>query len=227
MSMHRIFVINYKQYPQAFGETGLKIALAADHVAEDTGLRVILAVPATMIRLLAEAVDIEVIAQHVDPRGYGANTGYIVPEAVKEAGGKGSLVNHSERPVLLSEAEAIINRLRENKLYSIACGGSPTITGAMAVLGADMVAMEPPELIGTGISVSRAKPEVITETIELVRSKLGYSLPILVGAGVSGKDDALKAVELGADGVLVASAVMKAGDPERKMREIAEGLLKR
>jgi triosephosphate isomerase len=83
-----------------------------------------------------------------------------------------------------------------------------------------MVAMEPPELIGTGISVSKAKPETITSTVEAVR-EVGFSGPILVGAGISTGEDVKKAMELGANGVLVASAVVKAKDPYEKLKELA------
>ena len=51
-------------------------------------------------------------------------------------------------------------------------------------------------------------------------------MPVLAGAGITGGDDAARAVELGSAGVLVASAVMKAADPESKMRELAEAMFR-
>ncbi|MGC8993747.1 MAG: triose-phosphate isomerase, partial [Candidatus Aenigmatarchaeota archaeon] len=93
-----------------------------------------------------------------------------------------------------------------------------------ALLGADIVAMEPPELIGSGISVSNAKPELITETIKKIKG-LGLKTKILVGAGISNKDDCKRSIELGADGVLLSSIVMKSTQPYQKILELAEGLI--
>jgi len=83
--------------------------------------------------------------------------------------------------------------------------------------------VEPPELIGSGIAVSKAKPELIERTVSAAR-KAGYGGRILCGAGIVSGEDVAKAVELGADGVLVASSVVKAADWESKVRELANSL---
>ncbi len=222
----RILIINYKTYPSSMGSRGLEIARCADKVRRETGIEVMIAVPATMIWRVSREAEIPVLAQHVDPLEPGRGTGFLTVELVLDAGGKGSLVNHSEHRVTVSDAQKIICRLREKGLLSIACGDTPEATLSMAFLGADIVAMEPPELIGTGVSVSKAKPEIVSRTVSLVRKFFGNEKPVLVGAGVTDGEDARKAVELGADGVLVSSSVMKARDPCLKIRELAEALLK-
>jgi len=107
---------------------------------------------------------------------------------------------------------------------SVACGDTPEAAASVGLLGADVIAVEPPELIGTGIPVSKARPEVVRSSVELVKEKLGLRAPLLVGAGITSGDDARRSIELGADGVLVSSAVMKAPDPGSKIAELAEAL---
>lgn len=220
-----MLVINYKSYRTSYGKIGLEIAKAAERVSKSTGVRIILAVPLTELRNISESVEIEAIAQHVDPVAEGAYTGHVTVEMVRAAGGKGSLLNHSERRMILSHIEEAILRLRSAGLYSIACASSPKTAAAVSILSPDIVAVEPPELIGTGISVSRAKPEVITASLQLIAAVGKKDIPVLVGAGVSNKEDSMRSVELGASGVLVASSVMGASEPEKKIAELSEGLL--
>jgi len=48
--------------------------------------------------------------------------------------------------------------------------------------------------------------------------------PVLCGAGVSNASDVKKAVELGAKGVLLASAYVKAKDPKALLLSMAEAI---
>jgi len=221
-----ILAVNYKAYPTAFGDKAIAIALTADRVAEEYSgaIRIILAVPATEIARIADVVDhATVYAQHIDPVEPGAHTGWLPAEAVKAAGAKGTLLNHSEHRVRLSDLDQAIRRAAGQGLETLVCADTPTAAAAAAVLAPTMIAIEPPELIGTGIPVSKAKPEIITETVKLVRM-VNPDIPILTGAGITHGEDAARAVQLGTQGVLVASAVMKAKDPEAKLRELAEAL---
>jgi triosephosphate isomerase len=83
-----------------------------------------------------------------------------------------------------------------------------------------MVAIEPPELIGSGRSVSKTKPEVVTSTVELIRN-INDDVIILCGAGITTGEDARAAIRLGTDGILLASAFTKAGDPAKVLFELA------
>ncbi|MBN1275633.1 alpha-hydroxy-acid oxidizing protein, partial [Candidatus Woesearchaeota archaeon] len=85
----------------------------------------------------------------------------------------------------------------------------------------DFIAMEPPELIGGEVSVSEARPGLIGETVAAVRAVA--DVPVLVGAGVKDGEDVRKACSLGAEGVLVASGVTKAGDKESVIAGLADG----
>ncbi len=221
-----ILAINFKAYPSAFGSKALEVVKAGEKVAREYRgvVRVILAPPYTELARAIELVEDAVIyAQHVDPVEPGAHTGSIPAEALVELGVRGSLVNHSERRLRLSDIEFVVERLKRLNLEQLVCADTPRAAAAVALFRPTFVAVEPPELIGTGIAVSRAKPEVVTGSVSMV-SKLAPDVPVLVGAGIVSGEDARRSVELGAVGVLVASAVMKAGDPYAKMRELAEGL---
>jgi triosephosphate isomerase len=142
---------------------------------------------------------------------------------LKDVGVEGIMINHSEHRMRLDDIEFIISKSKLLGLKTLACGATPASVAAIASMNPYMVAVEPPELIGTGIPVSKAKPEVILNTVDRVR-KVNKDVIILTGAGISPGDDARKAVELGTQGVLVASAVMKSSDPKRKMLELANAL---
>ena len=215
-----VLVINFKTYAQATGGRALELAKVAEKVAKELNVEIVVAVQPVDIRLIAENVEIPVYAQHVDPIKPGAHTGHILPEAVKEAGAKGTLLNHSEHRLRLDIINEAIQRAKEVGLETIVCADKPETSAAVAMLKPTAIAIEPPELIGTGISVSKAKPEVITNTVNIIR-KIDENIPILTGAGITFKDDVEKALDLGTQGILVASAIVKAKNWEEKIRELA------
>ncbi len=219
-----IIAINYKAYPQAFGTKALEIAKQAEKVAKETGVTVIVIPPFTELYRIIQAVEIPVYAQHADPYKLGAHTGYIPIEALKEVGVKGVLLNHSEHQLKLTDIHKLVAKARELGLETLVCGDTPEAGAAVAVLEPDMIAVEPPELIGTGIPVSKAKPEVVTKSVELIR-RVNTKVKILTGAGITTGEDVAAAIKLGTIGVLVASAVMKAKDPYKKIKDMAEKAL--
>ncbi|NPA86691.1 MAG: triose-phosphate isomerase [Candidatus Diapherotrites archaeon] len=212
-------IVNFKAYRESLGGKGLEIAKAAERVEKETGVSIGVAPQFVDLRMIASAVGVPVFAQHVDPLPPGAHTGAVTVEAVTDSGAIGSLLNHSERPMKLIDIEKAVEMLREKGLISVVCASDPRVGKAAADLGATAVAVEPPELIGTGVSVSRARPEVIERSVKEIRA------PVYVGAGVSTSEDVRRAIELGAHGVLLASAVVKAKDPYRKLLELAEGVI--
>jgi triosephosphate isomerase len=70
--------------------------------------------------------------------------------------------------------------------------------------------------------VSTAKPELVSRTVEAVAGV--NSTPVLCGAGVSNGTDVKRAIELGAQGVLLASAFVKSPDPKKLLMEMAEAI---
>jgi triosephosphate isomerase len=216
-----MIIVNFKTYSEATGRRAVELAKKAEKVSDETNVFVGVAPQLADIAAVAKAVEIPVFAQHIDPIKPGNYTGHVLAESVKEAGGIGTLINHSERQLKLSDISEVIEITRENGLISVVCANNPNISAAVAALRPDIAAIEPPELIGTGIPVSKAKPEVVTDTIRLVR-KINREVTILCGAGITRGEDVAAALRLGTQGVLVASGVVKAKDPYTVLREFAE-----
>jgi triosephosphate isomerase len=216
-----MIIVNFKTYTEATGRRAVELAKRAEKVRDETSVCFGVAPQFADIKAVADETKIPVFAQHVDPIKPGNYTGHVLADSVKEAGALGTLINHSERQLKLSEISEIISVAREKDLLSVVCANNPAISAAVATLRPDIIAVEPPELIGTGISVSKAKPEVITDTVNLVR-EVNRKVTILCGAGISHGEDVTAALKLGTQGVLVASGIVKAKDPYIIMREFAE-----
>jgi triosephosphate isomerase len=67
--------------------------------------------------------------------------------------------------MLLADIEAVINKCKDLGLETIVCTNNINTSKAVAALSPDYIAVEPPELIGTGIPVSKANPEVVEGTV--------------------------------------------------------------
>ena len=220
-----LIALNFKTYSQAIGEKAVKLSKIAEKVSREYGVSVMVAPPIVDLKDVVEAVEIPVFAQHVDPYTPGSHTGSILAEDVKAAGAVGSIVNHSERRLRLADIGMVLERLRVNGLKALLCTDTVETTRAGAALSPEILAIEPPELIGTGIPVSKAKPEVVVNAVEAVK-KISPEVHVLCGAGISTGDDVAKAIELGTEGVLLASAYVKASDPEKVLIDMAEQALK-
>ena len=218
-----VIIVNFKTYLEATDEKAVELAKKAEKVSLETKVSIGVAPQFADIANIAKVVSIPVFAQHVDPIQPGSHTGHLLAESVKEAGAMGTLINHSERQLKLSDIDAVIRITREKGLVSVVCANNPAISASVATLKPEIIAIEPPELIGTGIPVSKAKPEVITDTIKLVR-EINKKVVILCGAGISRGEDVKAALRLGTQGVLVASGIVKAKDPYTILREFAEAI---
>lgn len=220
-----IIIVNFKTYSEATGRRALKLAEDAEKASLESGVCIAVAPQFVDIPLIVEAVEIPVFAQHIDPIKPGSHTGHILPEAVKEAGAVGTLINHSERRLRLADIDAAVKRARDVGLTSLVCTNNADVSASAAALKPDMIAVEPPELIGTGIPVSKAKPEVVTGTVDFVK-RINPNVVILCGAGITSPDDVSAAITLGTEGVLVASGIVKARNPYKVMVEFAEAITK-
>ncbi len=219
-------IVNFKTYLESTGARALQLAKQAEKASKETGACIVVAPQPMDLAKIAAEVEIPVFAQHIDPIKPGSSTGHILVEAVKEAGAVGTLINHSERQLRLIDIEATIALCREKGLISCVCANNPAVSAAVAAMRPDVTSMEPPELIGSGISVSKAKPEIVSDTVTLVH-KVDPSMTILCGAGISTAEDVSKALELGTRGVLVASGIVKAKDPYSVLRAFADATLQK
>jgi len=216
-----MIIVNFKTYLESTGKRAVELAKQAERAAKETGVNIIVVPQLADLAKVAEAVEIPVFAQHIDPIKPGSNTGHVLAESVKEAGAVGTLINHSELQLRLIDIEAIIALAKEKGMVSCVCANNPSVSAAIAAMRPDITSVEPPELIGSGISVSKAKPEIVTDTVKLVH-KIDPKMTILCGAGISQVEDVSIALKLGTQGVLVASGIVKAKDPYTVMRAFAD-----
>jgi len=215
-----LVLVNFKTYLEGTGKNALELAREAEKVSRKTDVCIRLAPQCTDITRLTKTVSLPIFAQHIDPVNPGSFTGHVLPEAVKEAGAVGTLVNHSERRLMLADIEAVTTRAKELGLVAVVCTNNANVSVSAAALKPDFIAIEPPELIGTGIPVSKAKPEIVADTVELVR-KINRDVTILCGAGITQGDDVTAALRLGTKGVLVASGIVKAKEPYKVLLDFA------
>lgn len=216
-------VLNFKTYPEVLGRKGWDLAKRFASVADDTGASIVVCPPTTDLAHVAKLVHIPVFAQHVDAVEPGQTTGWSPPEALLEAGVAGTLINHSERKVAWEEMARVIPRSQKIGLEVIACADDLAEAETLAKLSPEYIAIEPPELIGGDVSVTTAKPEVVSRAVNRIRG-VNPRVVVLCGAGVKTRKDVAKALELGTSGVLVASGVVKAKDPAKALRDLVKGL---
>jgi len=216
-------VLNVKTYSEATGVHALEIAKIMDVISTETGVSMAIAVQATDITLCAKAVHIPIYAQHIDPIKPGSSTGWTLPEAVKAAGATGTLINHSEHRLKLADIDVCLTKAKELGIEAIICTNNIATSKAVAALAPQFLAVEPPELIGGDISVTTADPDIVSGTVQAVKT-INKNVKVLCGAGVKNGKDVAMALELGADGVLLASGVVKAKDKMMVLRDLADGI---
>jgi triosephosphate isomerase (TIM) len=218
----RTLIVNFKNYAEILGEGSIRLALAVKKVADSVEIEAIVSPPTPMLALVAKS-GVQVYSQTVGSKTGNMTTGEILPEAVKSAGASGTILNHSESKRTPAELRALVPRVANLGMGVCLCAETAEEAVVLVPLAPRYLAIEPPELIGSGVAVSKAKPELVERTVMAVR-KAGYAGKVLCGAGIVSSEDVAKAVELGVDGVLVASSVVKAADWESKVRELAGSL---
>ena len=220
-----MFIINFKNYDNISGSRSLQLAKIASKISRKYKIKIVVCPPQQVISEITK-VSIPVFAQHVDNKEMGSTTGYIVPELVKKSRVSGSLVNHSEHRLASKDIKELVSRLKALKMTSVVCVKNVSEARKYAKLNPDYIAIEPPELIGTGKAVSTEKPEVIIKSVRAVKDAKN-STRLLCGAGIISGNDVARALEFGANGILVASGIVKAKNWERVIEEFSAAFVKK
>ncbi len=188
-------------------------------------VRILVAVPAFDLRNLYSKFGVKLLTQHLDDVAVGSTTGWLVPEVAHLSGATGSILNHSEHRISLGSISILISRLRELRMTSVVCARSVAEVTKIAPLVPDFIAIEPPELIGTGRSVSKYSPTVISRSATAMKNALprNAKTKLLCGAGIISGEDVTKAIALGSDGVLVASGVVLAKNVKIALADLLSG----
>ena len=217
-------LVNLKSYSETLGVKAEELAKIVEEVTTDSGICIGLAPQSIDINRLTQ-FNIPIFSQHIDSIIPGAYTGHILAEAVKSSGSIGTLLNHSEKRLMLSDIEQSINRTKEVGLVSVVCANTTKVGMAIAALNPDMVAIEPPELIGSGNAVSKANPEIISKSVEAIK-RINKNVIVLCGAGITSGEDVFSAIKLGSSGILVASGIVKSKNWKGILQEFAEAALR-
>jgi triosephosphate isomerase len=218
-----VVIINFKAYAEVQGDRAVALADACQEVSDDTGVTIAVCPPTTELSSVSRAVTVPVFAQHVDAKRPGAATGYTTPELAKAAGAAGTLLNHSERRMVLADLALAVRLCKDAGLITCVCTDTCFTSAAAASLEPDLIAVEPPELIGGDVSVTDAQPEIVSDAVKAVH-RIDEGIQVLCGAGVKTGKDVKKAVELGASGVLLASGVVKAKEPRKVLADLVQFL---
>lgn len=218
-----IVILNYKTYLESSGENALELARALKSASEESGITMVAAPQAADIYRIQDQISLPIFAQHIDPITPGGHTGSNLIETLIEAGISGSLINHSENRMKLADIDEVIQLCKQNDIESCVCTNNIATSKAIATFSPDAVAVEPPELIGTGIPVSQAQPEIVEDSVKGVKS-INKKIKVLCGAGISTGDDMKAAMDLGADGVLLASGIVKAENPKEALLDLVSKL---
>jgi len=219
-----LFIINYKNYDEVSGTNAAKLASVANSVAKKHGVKIAIAPPPHLL-LSIKNYSGPILAQHVDNAKVGSTTGFVIPELLKKSRISGSLINHSEHRIPAKDISELVKRLRILKMISVVCVKDVSEAAKYAKLNPNYIAIEPPELIGTGRAVSTEKPELITKAAKAIKAAKN-STRLLCGAGIVTGQDVRRAMELGSKGILVASGIVKAKNWNSIVEEFAMAMLK-
>lgn len=218
-----MFIINCKNYEEVSGNKIKKFIKIAEKVAKKYKVKIAIAPPHHLLSQVSSS-SIPILSQHVDNSKIGSTTGFVIPELLKQSKVKGSLVNHSEHRISSKDIKEIVNKLRSLKMISVLCVRNVAEAKKYSKLNPDYIAIEPPELIGSGKAVSKERPDLITKASLAIKSAKNKT-KLLCGAGIVSGEDVRKAIELGSVGILVASGVVKAKDWNKIIQEFAKAML--
>jgi triosephosphate isomerase len=208
--MKPIIIVNFKTYKQ--GKAAISLAKEIEKISKD----IIIGVQDSDIYEIKRATKLAVFSQHVDYFKPGRHTGFIIPEAVKKDGAKGTFLNHSEHKIPFSVLKKTIARCKQVGLKTAVFARNLNEAKKIEKLKPNYLIIEPPELVAGKISVSEAKPELIKNISKNIKIKF------LVGAGIHSKEDLRIAMKLGASGIVLSSAITKARNPGKKLRELIQ-----
>jgi triosephosphate isomerase len=217
-----MFIINCKNYEEIAGDKIVKFVKIVEKISKKYKIKIAVAPPQHLVGLVSKS-SIPIISQHVDVSKIGSTTGFVVPELLKKSGVNGSLINHSEHRISSKEIALLVLKLRDLKMISILCVKDVAEVKKYAKLNPDYIAIEPPELIGSGKAVSKEKPDLIIKAVNAVKSAKNNT-QLLCGAGIVSGEDVSKASELGSQGILVASGIIKAKSWTKMITEFAKAM---
>lgn len=213
------FEVGPKVY--SYGSRLLKLALCADELSLKYDVQIIITPQYVDIPILSKKTkQILIFAQHMDPGRPGRGVGNILPEALKEAGAHGVMLNHAEKKLSLPVIEQSVVRAKEVGLASMVCADNLEEAEIIAGLKPDIIIVESPDRI-EGKPRSEDEGHTIMQVNEAVW-RISPATRVLHGAGINSARDVYNVFLKGAQGSGSTSAIFKSDDPERTL----EGMIK-
>ena len=209
------FETSVKNY--IFGDAVLDYAKAVDEAAIRHDVDAIFIAPYTEIRRIAENTSrVLVFAPYMDTLRPGRGMADVLPEAILDAGAKGVLLNHCERPMSLPQIKETIDRANEIGLITFACAVSIAETKAIAQFEPDIINPEPSELIGTD---QASDMSYVIETLQVVK-QINPNILVEQAAGITTGEQIYDFIMAGNDAAGSASGILKSKDPMKLLDEM-------
>jgi triosephosphate isomerase len=218
-----LFIINCKNYEEIAGSKIDKFVKIAEKISKKYKVKIAIAPPQHLLSKVSKS-SLIILAQHLDNSKVGSTTGYMIPELVKKSNIDGAIINHSEHRIPKKDIKELIDKLKKLKMISVLCVKNVAEVKKYIKLNPDYIAIEPPELIGSGKAVSKEKPELITSAATTVKAAKNKT-KLLCGAGIVSGDDVGKAIQLGSKGILVASGIVKSKNWNNAIEGFAKAML--
>lgn len=213
--------------PKAFlyGKKVLELAQHADEISQKYKVQIIFTPQSVDIyRVAKECPHLFVFAQHMDALPVGRGVGSVLPEAVKDAGARGVLLNHAEKPLGVDVIRQTIQRADEVGLASLVCAGSLNEVSVIAHMNPNIVLAEAPELIGKGVRSQEDQKaiQLINQTVY----KINPNIHVLHGAGITDEKDVYDIIALGAEATGSTSGIIKAPNPFDMLEKMIQAVRK-
>lgn len=216
-----MIILNLKNYPESTGVNAVNLLSGIELLSSE--VKKYISVAPSVIDLLTlkqQFPNLDIISQSVDNLDRGNTTGWVGIDQLKSNNIKFSLYNHSEHRVWNEHIVEDIKSIQEKGIDLIVC--CENLKEAERILQANpfAIAFEPKDLIGSDVSVT-TRPEIVADFVNLVKR----DTTALIGAGIQGKQDIEKGLELGAEGFIVSSNFVKSSDPKSFAEELVSPFL--
>lgn len=202
-----------------YGKTLLCMAKGLEKLANKYRVNVVLDIPDTEIFNVAKHVNkkyVHVYSQHMDSIPVGRGMGRTLPEALKDAGAVGVMLNHAEHKLTIEEIKDAIKRADEMGLATMVCADSIEEVKQIAKLGPNILVAEPTELIGTG---KPADKEYVDSVIKIIKD-INPDIKPFPSAGISKGEDCYNIIMAGSSASGCSSAIAKSKEPLKLAEEM-------
>jgi triosephosphate isomerase len=206
-----------------YGEKMLALAEYGDELAVKFDVEIIIDPQTLDIPEMARRCKyVKVFSQHLDPIPVGRGMGTILPEALKAWGAQGTLLNHVEKRLSLTDLELAIRCSKELSLMTMVCADNSEQAVAMAMFSPDIIVVESPGLIGGG--ERKAENNALIEEINKRIRAVDPEIRILHSAGIKTAQDIYHVIASGSDGAGSSSALALAENPRQMFHDMVEAV---